>query len=230
MARTAALQTTQTERAYTALKGAILRGKIPEGDFLSEVEMMRKFGIGRTPYREACNRLHHEGLLEVVPRRGYRIPEMSFSIVRELFEARLLLEGIIAELAAQRASEEEISELERLARQSFRITPRNDYFDDIIKANTEFHLCLAHMTRNRELTRTLTNILERTQRLMYVELRDSAVEAAEIVPLHRAIAKAIRKRDPAAAREAVRRDVMLGQSATLGKAHSGWVRRIPCAG
>ena len=220
MAKTAALHTTQTERAYMAMKGAILRGKIPEGNFLSEVEIMKKFGIGRTPYREACNRLHHEGLLEVVPRRGYRIPEMSFAVVRELFEARLLLEGIIAELAAQRATDEEIGELERLARQGFRITPStptNDYFDDVIKANTEFHLCLARMTKNRELMRTLTNILERTQRLMYVELRYTAVAATDLVSLHRAIAKAIRKRDPAAAREAVRQDVMLGQSATLGK-------------
>ncbi|HUQ94771.1 MAG TPA: GntR family transcriptional regulator [Bryobacteraceae bacterium] len=59
---------TQSERAYRALKSAILKGDIAEGLFLDQAEMMRRYQIGRTPYREACNRLLHEETLEVVPR------------------------------------------------------------------------------------------------------------------------------------------------------------------
>src|SRR5712692_3276153 len=105
---------TQTEKAYAALKKAILQGEIVEGVFLSESEIMKAYRIGRTPYREACNRLHHEGLLEVVPRRGYLIPEVSFHAVRDVFEMRLILEGAVAELAAARASDQDIGELEDL--------------------------------------------------------------------------------------------------------------------
>ena len=108
-------KTTQTEKAYAALKKAIMQGEIEEGDFLSETQIMRQYGIGRTPYREACNRLHHEGLLQVVPRHGFLVPEMSFHTVREFFEVRLILEDAIAQLAAARASDAEIKDLETIA-------------------------------------------------------------------------------------------------------------------
>jgi len=74
------------------------------------------YGIGRTPFREACNRLHREGLLEVVPRRGYLVPVISFETVRDLFELRFVLESAIAELAATRATEAQIEEMEALVK------------------------------------------------------------------------------------------------------------------
>jgi DNA-binding GntR family transcriptional regulator len=61
---------TQTEKAYAAIKKAILRGEIEEGTLLSESAITMRYRIGRTPYREACNRLLHERMLKAVPRRG----------------------------------------------------------------------------------------------------------------------------------------------------------------
>jgi DNA-binding GntR family transcriptional regulator len=87
------------------MKHAILRGELPEGSFLVELQILTRYGIGRTPFREACNRLHNEQLLEVVPRRGYLVPELSFRGVRDLLEARILIEGMAAELAARRKTE-----------------------------------------------------------------------------------------------------------------------------
>src|SRR5882762_407718 len=72
--------------------------------------------VGRTPFREACNRLNREGLLDVLPRHGYLVPEISFRSVCDLFETRLILEMAIAELAAIRASDQDIEELNQLAR------------------------------------------------------------------------------------------------------------------
>src|SRR6266446_9229971 len=106
---------TQTETAYAALKKAILRGEIEEGVFLSESAIMHRYGIGRTPFREACNRLHDERLLEVVPRRGYLVPEVSYQAVGAIFETRLILEGAIAELACERATERDLEDLDGLA-------------------------------------------------------------------------------------------------------------------
>ncbi len=93
---------TLVEHAYRLMKHAILRGELPEGSFLREAEILARYEIGRTPFREACNRLHNEQLLEVVPRRGYFVPELSFRAVRDLLETRIVLEGIAAELAALR--------------------------------------------------------------------------------------------------------------------------------
>src|SRR6516164_9551519 len=107
---------TLADQAYRLLKQSILRGEFGEGSFLSETEVAKRFRIGRTPFREACNRLHNEQLLEAVPRHGYLVPEMSFHQVRDLLETRLILEGVIAELAAKRAEETEMAEFQRLYR------------------------------------------------------------------------------------------------------------------
>ncbi len=208
---------TQTERAYEHLKRAIVRGELPEGEFISEPEVMRRYGIGRTPFREACNRLHHEGLLEVVPRRGYLAPEISFRAVRDLCEARLVLEGSIAELAAVRATDEEIAELEELSRKLAALGEGSNDLDKIIRTNNEFHLLLARMARNRELLKLLSWNLDQTERLMYMELRSSRTQRGDVRGFHAAIAAAIRKRDAGGAREAVIRDITDAQEATFGR-------------
>jgi DNA-binding GntR family transcriptional regulator len=206
---------TQTEKAYGALKKAILRGDIEEGVFLSESDIMRRYEIGRTPYREACNRLHYERLLEVVPRRGYLVPEVSYQAVCAIFETRLILEGAIAELACTRATEHDLVDMDRLAGKPLRSgNPEHD-FAKLIQANTDFHIRLAKTTRNRELVELLTRNLEKTERLMYIELRCSRFWDAEFEVLHRRIVDALRSRDPRQAREALLSDITDAQRATL---------------
>ncbi|HEU0139504.1 MAG TPA: GntR family transcriptional regulator [Bryobacteraceae bacterium] len=208
---------TQTERAYAALKDAILQGEIHEGVFLSEREIMRRYRIGRTPFREACNRLHHEGLLEVVPRRGYLVPELSFHAVRDLFELRLILEGAIAELATIRGTDSEIDELEDSTRHAALKLKKGVDSLEFVRLNSDFHLKLARMTRNRELERLLVEVLEKTQRLMYIELRWSRLPQGQGKMLHEPIVAALRRRTPGAVREALLEDIRQAQSETLGK-------------
>jgi DNA-binding GntR family transcriptional regulator len=202
---------TQTEKAYSALKKAILTGEIEEGVFLSESEMMSKNGIGRTPYREACNRLHHEGLLEIVPRRGYLVPEVTYHSVHDLFEMRLILEGAGAELAAIRANDQDVEDLDRLLNKPL---PAKE-FAGMIRANAEFHLRLANVARNRELIELLTRNLEKTEHLMYIELRRSRFRYTELRVMHGRIVDALRARNPQRVREAVLNDILEAQRATL---------------
>jgi DNA-binding GntR family transcriptional regulator len=208
---------TQTEKAYEALKQAVLQGEIQEGAFLAEREITRRYGLGRTPYREACNRLHLEGVLEAVPRRGYLVPELSFHAVRDVFELRLILEGVIGELAAIRGADADIDELEKMAAQPIPKIKKRVDTTEFIRINAEFHLKLAKMTRNRELERLLRQVLEKTQRLMYIELRWTPFPNPQAQMLHGPIVKALRRRDPAAVRQAVLDDIGQAQAATLGK-------------
>ena len=205
------LKLTQTEKAYAALKKAILQGEIEEGVFLSESEIMHRIGIGRTPYREACNRLHHEGLLEIVPRRGYLVPEVTYHSVHDLFEMRLILEGAVAELAAVRADDEDMEDLDRLIHKPL---PAKEVAG-MIQANAEFHLRLAKVTRNRELVDLLTHNLERNEHLMYIELRRSRFRYTELRLMHSRIVDALRSRNPQRVREAVLNDILEAQRATL---------------
>ena len=206
---------TQTERAYTALKKAILRGEIEEGVFLAESEIMRRYRIGRTPYREACNRLHHDRLLEVVARRGYLVPEVSYQAVCAIFETRLILEGAIAELACARATDQDLEDLHRLASKPLRSSNPGLDLARLIQANADFHLRLAQTTRNRELVELLTRNLEKAERLMYIELRCSRFRGTEFQLLHGHIVDSLRTRDPRRAREAVLTDITEAQRATL---------------
>lgn len=212
MPRNTTEKPTQTEKAYAAIKRAILHGDIQEGAFLSEGEIMARYRIGRTPFREACNRLHHEGLLQAVPRHGYLVPEISFQSVRDLFEVRLVLEAAIAEFAAVRATDEEIEDLRALASESpVKSSAENESVRSIIEANVKFHLQLAKTVRNRSLLELLTRNLEAAERLMYIELRSSRFRDREFQAVHGRIVDAMLTRDPRAVREAVLDDIIQAQ-------------------
>lgn len=207
---------THSGRAYLALKRAIILGELAEGVFLTAEEAERSYDISRTPFREACNRLHHERLIEVVPRRGFRVTELRFREVRELLEVRLLLEGIIAELATARATPAQIEQLDKLADQTGTALESGANIEAAVQANNAFHLCLAEMTQNRELLELERGILERTERISHQQLRSLPDRAEEIQMLHKPIVTAIRRRDAKAVRAALERDVRQGQSDLFG--------------
>jgi len=208
---------TLAEQAYRLLKQAILRGEFAEGSFLSEADITTRFKIGRTPFREACNRLHNEQLLEVVPRRGYLVPEMSFRTVRDLLETRLILEGIAAELAAQRATPAEVAELERLYKATVAHAKSKADLDQHVQANADFHLHLARLAHNRELETLLRGVLERSTRLFYLIVRSSSAPARDAEDLLKPIVDAIRRKNAAVAHQAVIRDITHGQMNVLGR-------------
>jgi len=207
---------THSGLAYTTLKRAIILGELAEGVFLAAEEAERRYAISRTPFREACNRLHHERLIEVVPRRGFRVTELRFREVRELLEVRLLLEGMIAELATARATPGQIEQLDQLAAQTGAALKSGGDIEAAVQANNAFHLCLAEMTQNRELLELERGLLERTERISYQQLRTRPDQAEEIQMLHKPIVTAIRQRDAKAVRAALERDIRQGQSDLFG--------------
>ncbi len=208
---------TLADHAYRLLKYGILHGDFPEGSFLKEAEILSRHSIGRTPFREACNRLHNEQLLSVVPRRGFFVAELSFRKVRDLLELRILLEGIAAELAAHRATAEEVEILEQHYKDALQAARSKSGLDRLIEANQNFHLQIARMTQNRELETTLRSILERSIRLVYLAASGSREIPQDIETLLNPILKAIRRRDPAAAHRAILADITRGQLSALGQ-------------
>lgn len=207
---------TQAERAYGLIKQGLLQGEFAEGSFLLESEILNRLKIGRTPFREACNRLHNEHLLEVVPRRGYYVPEPSFRAVRDLLEIRIALEGIAAELAALRAEPAEVNELEAMYKEVLLASTRADSIGQLIEANAKFHLQIGKMTHNRELETMLRGLLERSTRLVYLAASSSREIPKQVERLMRPIVAAIRSKDPTAAHYAVVEDIRQGQLNALG--------------
>ena len=205
---------TLAERAYRMLKHGVLHGEFAEGSFLQEREILARYSIGRTPFREACNRLHNEQLLAVVPRRGYYVPELSFRGVRDLLETRIILEGTAAELAATRA---EASEIDPFYREALEAAKNRRGLDALIESNQKFHLQIAKMSHNREFEILLRGVLERSIRLIYLAASGSKQVPKDIETLLKPVVEAIRSRDPMAAHNAVTRDIADGQLKALGR-------------
>lgn len=212
---------TLTESAYHALKQAIVCGELEEGTFISEAEARRRFGIGRTPLREACNRLHHERLLEAEPRRGYRVTELTFREVRDVFEVRLLLEAITAELAAERADRAQIAGLEAIVQRVHKLSGSPKADEELIRLNTEFHVEIARMSQNEELLRLITAVLEKSERLAHIEHKCRRYRYTDFETTHKPIVAALARRDGTAAREAVVADITEAQMAILGHESRG---------
>jgi GntR family transcriptional regulator, rspAB operon transcriptional repressor len=208
---------TLAERAYRSIKQGILHGKFPEGSFLVESEILSQFAIGRTPFREACNRLHNEHLLEVVPRRGYFVPELSFRGVRDLLETRIVLEGIAAELAALRAEPAEVDAIDTAYKEAIKAAKTGSGLDAFIEANQKFHLQIARMSHNAEFEGLLRGVLERSTRLVYLAAQSSQEVPRDVEILLKPIVDAIRRRDAVAAHDAVVRDITQGQLNALGR-------------
>ncbi len=215
--KTEAAGGTLAERAYQMLKHEILHGELPEGEFLREAEILPRYSIGRTPFREACNRLHNEQLLAAVARRGYYVPELSFRGVRDLLETRIILEGLAAELAAVRAEAVEIDRLETLYKDALRAARNSKSMDALIESNQKFHLQIASMSHNRELETILRGILDRSIRLVYLAASSSRQVPTDIETLLKPIVDAIRRRDAAGAHKAVTADITNGQLNVLGR-------------
>lgn len=88
------------DTAYAAIKALIVSGEIAPGEALSERALSERFGISRTPVREAIRTLANDGLLDIVPMRGTFVRQLSVRDLREIHEVRLALEGMAAWLAA----------------------------------------------------------------------------------------------------------------------------------
>lgn len=151
-------------RAYRILKDQILTCQLPPGAGLNEGRLAESLAVSKTPIREALAMLVHEGFVEVIPRQGYRVTDLTVADIQEIFNLRLLLEPAAAALAAERASPEQLQALRALAEEHFE-PDSTESFAAFIAQNRQFHALLAEASGNRRLASTLKHLLEEIQRL-----------------------------------------------------------------
>jgi DNA-binding GntR family transcriptional regulator len=101
------------EKVYGAIRNYILDGDIPPGERLIESQLASRIKTSRTPVREALHLLEKEGLLESIPRVGYRVKELKFSEVEEICQIRTVNEILALRWAAGRITPKEIHALEK---------------------------------------------------------------------------------------------------------------------
>ncbi|MGH8742619.1 MAG: GntR family transcriptional regulator, partial [Burkholderiales bacterium] len=107
---------TLTDRAYTGIEELIVTLQLAPGGAVSEQMLAERLGIGRTPIREALQRLARERLVVILPRRGVMVSAIDVKSQLRLLEVRREVERLVARGAARRASEAERARFAELAR------------------------------------------------------------------------------------------------------------------
>jgi DNA-binding GntR family transcriptional regulator len=185
-------------RIYRSLREEILGGVFDMGQRLNESQLAFRYGVSKTPVREALTLLTHEGLVEVQPRVGYLTSRVTLKDVEDIFEMRLIVESAAAERAADRIAEAELARLASL-RSTYRPGDRDSY-RHFLAENLDFHRSLALATGNKQLVDVVVRLLEQMQRLLILRLEVGS-GGQDMVDEHGEIIAALRARAAGRARE-----------------------------
>ena len=143
------LESTKADDIAVLIEEAIVSGELAPGSVLRQEQLSERFGVSRTPVREALRRLAALGLVSFIPNRGVRVRTLSHEELREAFLVRAELEGLVTEIAAQKLTGEDLQELEAAERRFARLTKelrsrepggdRRSLMADWMRANHAFH-------------------------------------------------------------------------------------------
>ena len=198
------MKPTNAEKAYNKLKGQIITAKMPPGSVINEAQLMEEFALGRTPIREAIKQLQMENLVIVTPRKGMFVADIAVTDLLQIFEVRVELESFATRLAAERITEQEINELQKLAR-AYREVDLSDK-DALIKLDGEFHATLANATHNKFLIKEIEHYYNLSLRIWYIALNYAKPEDID-VNAHIEILEAIQAQDAKKAGQRMRKHI-----------------------
>jgi DNA-binding GntR family transcriptional regulator len=193
------------EQAYDEIKHRIITCRYRPGEVLSEADISANLKIGRTPIHQAIHKLTKDELISILPRKGVMVRPVSIDEAIEIIGIRLLTEGYCARLAAERADESELRQLEQILHSCEEAIEKRDV-EKLMLLDREFHDTLARAAKNKALADTLKNFHERSLRFWFISLRDRD-HHRPVLTQHRAILDALRRRDPDAAENAMREHI-----------------------
>ncbi len=186
----------KSELAYRQLRQAIVRLDFAPGDVLREDELRSQLGLGRTPIREALQRLGREHFVTVIPRRGMYVSGIDVSELSMLFETRTVLEPYAARLAALRGGPDDWERMEVALAATDATNPTRAADDplDHLAIDRTCHEIMWKAAGNRFLVDTLDMLYAQSDRLWHLYLADVA-DMHEAVAEHREILDALRAGD-----------------------------------
>ncbi|MGE5616431.1 MAG: GntR family transcriptional regulator [Bacillota bacterium] len=185
----AALAPSLTDRAYGDIEEMIVTLKLAPGAAVSEGELVERVGIGRTPIREALQRLAREGLVAILPRRGIVVSEINVKRQLRLLEVRRELERLIARSAARRATDGEREHFRELARR-FETSARANDDVSFMRTDREFNTLCSQASHNEFAAGAMSLMHSLSRRFWYIHYKEAA-DMPLTAKLHADIARAI---------------------------------------
>lgn len=190
----------RVDSAFEALRERILTNALAPGTTMLEEECAKALGFSRTPVREALIRLAQEELVEIIPRRGFRVKPVTLRDIKEMNEVLACLEVQAAErLAAKHSRQHDIPLLEEAIRQMDDALASAD-MEAWAAADFRFHALLIELCGNAHLTRTARSYLVKAHRARLLTLPFRAPPVYSNTN-HAAVVEAIRRGDAETARQ-----------------------------
>jgi len=199
------------DQVLAELRTRIIDAQYRPGERLTEDRLAADFGVSRNPVREALRVVEAEGFIELQPRRGAVVATPDERTMRDMFATRAVLEPLGAQIAAERATVEELAALRRLLDDARDATNEGD-FVRVAELNSALHHAVMRMSGNRWLVQFSTAMYRHIHWVFRLGASARAVHSWEE---HVRLVEALEAHDPAAAEEAARDHVRAAESAAI---------------
>jgi DNA-binding GntR family transcriptional regulator len=191
------------EKVYDQLRSDMISCRLAPGTDIRENELALRFGVSKSPVRDALMRLEREGLVITLPRQGYRVAPVSVSDVQDMFHLRDALERACMERIVRRASDEQLAQLDR-----FRIFDGATWDGGFVSYNRDFHHTLARIAGNARMRDHLIDLIDQMERAVQLSLSSlKKGDPQSLVDEHRQIIDALQARETVRAQRLASRHV-----------------------
>ncbi len=204
--------TTAAQFAYESMKGWILSGYLMPGERIDQDDAARKMNLSRMPLRSGLDRLAMEGLVVKTPHRGVIVTPVSAADLNSIFNLRAQLEAMAIIELTRIVTDESIAQLYAVLQ--LQESLQNPRLSDILEQNRSFHRCLAQLSKDDVLIRSLDGLWERCER--YRRIYFEGLNANDrIQQEHRRLVDLIAKRDAQSAADCLIEHTRRSQEALL---------------
>lgn len=197
------------ERVTGELRALLIAGRLAPGEKLSLRRVAEALGVSMMPVREAVSRLAADKALEVLPGRAVRVPVLTLAQFRELTRIRLVVEGFAAEEAAKAITDAQIAAVAR--HEAAFLAAAKDPPDPAaaVAANRDLHFALYEAAGMPSLIEMISRLWLKVGPILNLDMRHEPkrLDGGSAVVAHAQLLAALRRRDPAAARQALVEDI-----------------------
>ena len=184
------------QQGYSTIRRAIRDGSIARGQFFSETTFAKSLGVSRTPVREALLNLFRDGVVEIVPKRGFRLAELDEAAITEIRLLRVALERLVIGRLCVTATAEDIRELRAI------LAGKGRNRDDIFGIDEIFHVRMAELAGLHQIKRMLLSVRGKMY-LIASGARVAGTRNDKVAREHAAIVDALERHDCAKASAAI---------------------------